>query len=247
MILLRAVIWAMVGLICVPLFVALLEILSYLGLDAAAMVLAAALTGATGAAFYGALQIAVVGTLTGLIVSSLHLALFPAPVRLWAVILVAAIAGLIIGALMRFPARFSEAVPAKSIVGLAAGAVVGVLLLVLQRSPLQLTQIGILTAILIAATGALYVVLFNAYGERLADLLPDRVTEALVCALLAAVPGASLWLIAGPLLEVVDPAVKGFGEGVMSQLPAAWLGGVVGGFVTGGLMEAFGAKWTHAA
>ena len=146
----RGLIWGFVGLIYAPLFTGIYVICWDLGLEHWSFVPAAALAGGVGAPFYGARQVALVGTLVG--------------------------------------ARGQS----------ASGGV----------------------------------------------LQPDRVPGHSTSRRRAA---GSVWVVVGPFIDAVDGAYVPVVADIVRRLPAAMLGGVVGGAVAGSMLEAFGFAWVHNA
>jgi hypothetical protein len=72
-----------------------------------------------------------------------------------------------------------------------------------------------------------------------------NLVESLVIAVLAAAAAASLWVEAGPLIGVVDERYVPLLDAMLSQIPAAMLGGAMAGALTGALLQAFGFRWVH--
>jgi len=132
LIFLRGLIWSLIGLIYAPLFVCLYVVLQGIGLGDAAFLPAAAIAGMVGAVFYGARQVALIGTLIGLLVAALLFAAMTGEVGFWPLILTAAAVGGGLGWLVRFPDRCSLHVPGKAMAGLMTGAVCGGLLAMIE-------------------------------------------------------------------------------------------------------------------
>lgn len=247
LILVRALVWGLVGLIYAPLFLGLLTIFRDLGLGPVVFIPAAALASAVGAAFYSARQVAITGTLVGVILGSVLLLAAPHLVGLWGVVGLASLVGAGVGWRVDFPDHCSLQVPAKSIAGLTTGALCGVLLaLVEPLHPLSFGAAGTL-AFLVSANGVLYVAtvpwwagMAARHGRRHCDIV-----EAGVVALLAGLVAGGLWLAAAPIVggtpSSLEPAMAQLG----TELPFAIFGGVLGGVVGGALLQAFGFRWVH--
>jgi hypothetical protein len=247
MIFLRSLVWSIVGLVYAPLFAGLLVAFETLGLGRAAFVPAAGIAGAVGASFYGARQVALSGTVIGLVVATVTFFTLPGRIHPWEVMIPAWSVGLILGWLVRFPDRCSLHVPAKALSGLVTGAACGAMLVLVE--PLHPQNFHILGAVafLVSVNGVLYVATVR-WWVKLAALnrrQPCNLIEAMVVAGLSAVAAASLWAVSGPFVGVVDEAFRGSLDVLHALLPISLFGGLVGGAVSGALLEAFGFKWVH--
>ena len=199
-VLLRGLVWGLIGLIYAPLFLGLLAIFRDLGLGHAAFIPAAALASAAGATLYGARQVALAGTAIGLTVASLVLLTSPQTLGLWGAVGLAVLVGAALGWWVDFPERCSLQVPAKAVAGLTAGALCGGLLALAESlHPFDFRAASTL-AFLVSVTGVLYVATVTwwmrhamAGGNRYCDLI-----EVGVVALLAGLASGGLWLGAAP-------------------------------------------------
>jgi len=238
----RALIWSLVGLIYAPMFTGLNVGLRSLGLGAGAYLPAAALAGAVGAAFYGARQVAVAATAIGLGSGALMLATVPGRLDVGAAAAVAALVGVLLGLLVRFPDRCSRGVPGKALAGLAAGLLCGALLAVAELTLATVLPTAAVLAFLVSVNGILYVVSVRwwvgvtmpAGQSRYCNLI-----ESIVIGILAACAAAALWLVAGSLMGVLAPAELELSSTLLQEIPLAIMGGLVGGAVGGALLETF--------
>jgi hypothetical protein len=243
----RGLVWALVGLIYAPLLLGLLTIFRELGLGHAAFVPAVALASAVGAVFYGARQVAITGTVVGVTLPVVLFLAVPQLVGLWSVVCVATLVGAGVGWWVDFPDRCSLQVPAKAVAGLSTGALCGGLLaLVESLHPFSFGAAGIL-AFLVSTNGVLYVAtapwwvgLAMRHGRRHCDIV-----EAGVVALLAGTVASGLWLAAVPLMNVAETSLSLAMVSLGNDLPSALFGGVLGGAVGGVLLEVFGFRWVH--
>jgi hypothetical protein len=247
LIFLRSLVWSLIGLIYAPLFVGWLIVFQAGGLGPLAFVPAAAVAGAVGAAFYGARQVALAGTVIGLVAATLIFAIAPGDLHPWQIMVPAATAGLILGFVVRFPDRCSLNVPAKTLAGLVTGAVCGGLLAAVEPlHPAKFQMMGAV-AFLVSVNGVLYVSTVR-WWVSLASLSrrqPCNLIEALVIALLSTMAAASLWAVSGPFIGVVDARFQGVLDAMHAVLPVALVGGLGGGAVAGALLESFRFKWVH--
>jgi hypothetical protein len=244
---LRGLIWSLIGLIYAPLFACLFVLFQGIGLSHGAFVPAAAISGAVGAAFYGARQVALVGTLIGLVVTTIMLFLLPGNVGFWLVVSSTAGAGALIGWWLRFPDRCSLHVPGKALAGLMTGAACGALLALVEPLHADSFHIAGIVAFLVSVNGVLYVATLSWWVTRakINGGRPCNLVESLVIALLAATSGASLWAVGGSLIGAIEQSYGPVLDSMLSRIPAAMVGGVVAGAVTGSLLQVFGFRWAH--
>jgi hypothetical protein len=102
-------------------------------------------------------------------------------------------------------------------------------------------------AFLVSVNGTLYVATLGWWIEQ-ARINRGRAcnfVESVVIAMLAATAAASLWAVAGPLIGAVDTRFSPLLDAMLSLIPAAVVGGVLAGAVTGALLQAFGFRWAH--
>lgn len=244
---LRGLIWSLIGLIYAPLFAGMHVIFHGQGFGHAALIPAAALAGGVGAAFYGARQVALVGTVVGVVVATTVLFVIPGIVPLWQVTLPAAAVGAALGGVVRFPDRCSVNVPGKTLAGLMTGAACGALLALAEPWHPQDFHIMGTLAFLVSVNGVLYVASVRWWMglTRCNRGQPCNLIEALVIAALAATAAGALWAVAGPLIGAVDHTARATLDIIHQQVPLAILGGMLGGGVGGAVLEAFGFSWVH--
>jgi hypothetical protein len=247
MIFLRGLIWSLIGLIYAPLFSGLHVAFHAVGFGHAALIPAAALSGAVGAAFYGARQVAIAGTAIGVVVASVVLLARPGIIPLWQVMVSAAAVGAVLGAIVRFPDRCSLKVPGKTLAGLVTGGACGLLLALAEPLHPEEFHITGTLAFLVAVNGVLYVATVR-WWTGLAEINRGRacnLIESLVVAVLAATAAGAVWAVGGPLIGAVDFGSRGVLDVIHQQVPLAILGGLLGGGVAGALLEAFGFGWVN--
>ncbi len=247
LVLMRAVIWAVVGMIYAPLFVALHLLFVEFGLAAWAYIPAAALAGAAGAALYGARQVAIAAGLVGIVVALGSILVFGHAIALLPLVLLAFGLGLVVGLTVRFPRLCTQHVAGKTATGLLTGALCAALLAVLE----WLGQITILssiaTAFLVSANGVLYVATVR-QGVRwfgCHDQQSCALKQGLVIGLVAALTAASLWVVAGAISGDADSALTHTLLQVPEAIPPALMAGAMAGAITGSLLELFGFRWVH--
>jgi hypothetical protein len=242
--LVRSVLWALIGAIYAPLFVVLHALLQP-SLGAFAFAAAAAGAGAVGAAYYSARQAALVASLVGVVASLFVLMAFYHQAAFWHVALVCGVLGMVAGLAIEFPSRCTANVPGKSLLGAVSGAVSGGVLSAIALLGAGLSPI-VAVAFLVSVNGVIYVAsVRRVVGAT--GMLPRRwcpIAEGLVIGVVAIIVGGSVWAFANSLtgfdraglfLEVIDRN--------SSILPLAVGAGLVAGAVTGTLLELFDFDW----
>ena len=248
LIVLRGLVWSLIGLIYAPLFAGMRILLQDAGLGHLAYVPAAAIAGAAGAAFYGAREVAILGTLVGMAVTTVLILTLPAPVGIWPIVLASLAVGVVVGLPIRFPRPCSANVPGKIMAGLAAGIAAGTLLALAEPLHASNFEIAAVVAFLVAVNGVLYVASVRWWVAR-ASLVrgrrPCNLIEAGVIGLLAACAAAGLWPVAAPLMHALEPSLTPMVDAIHAAIPSAITGGMVGGAVGGAMLEAFRFQWVH--
>jgi hypothetical protein len=250
LILLRGIIWALIGLIYAPVFTGISELLHQLGSGPGGYVAAAALAGAIGAALYGSKEVALVGAGVGVLVALGLLLATDAPVALHLVVTSAAAVAALVAMIAQFPAHCARHLPGKVLTGFATGAVCGGVLALVEPLHPRPFEIFPVLAFLVSVNGVLYVASVRtcvAWTRRLRfESRPCHLIETLVIAALAGFTAASVWMLAGSLVgwdagNLLTEAV----DALYQHIPTAMLGGLFGGAVAGVLLEALHFSWVH--
>jgi hypothetical protein len=240
----RAAVWSLIGMIYAPLFVLLRQLLTP-ALSGYATVLAAAVAGAIGAAFYGARQLALAASLIGVLGGTLLLVIVGQQPQAWLVVTLVATLGLLAGFAVDFPHRCTVNIGRKFLVGAGVGAFAGGLLLGVDLFAGFSLPMTAAVAFLVSVTGVLYVTVLDFWRDR-SDAGRPRfcsLTESAAIAVIASFVASSLVAFAGIFAEGPPSALT---EALMlsaHQLPLAFLGGMTAGAVTGGLLELFEFAW----
>lgn len=240
----RALLWALIGAIYAPLFT-VLAVLFAPALGSFAMAGAAAVSGAVGAAYYSARQAALAASLVGVISALFVLLAFHEEAAFWHAALLAAGLGLVTGLLVDFPSRCTSNVLAKALAGGAVGALSGALLSLVALVGGQVSPV-VAVAFLVSVNGVVYVASLRRIAAVTA-VIPCRwcpLTEGLLIALVAVIVAGSLWAFATALGGYVHhelfPAVI---EATSGSLPLVIAGGFAAGGITGALLQLFGFEW----
>ncbi len=249
LVLLRGIVWSLVGLIYAPLFAGLMELLIRVGGGVFANVMAAGIAGLACAVLYGSRALALISTGLGVSVGVVLLIVLPDQVSVGAVVCMAAALAGVVGLTVPFPERDSCQVPGKAVAGLMAGAVGGVGLIsteLLLATPLS--RVAAL-AFLVSVSGVLYVATVRGWVDGLCRKRQASPARALlataIMALLAAVAAGSVWMINGPLLTLGDPLWQAASVAMYHAMPQTILGGLIGGGLAGMLLEIFRFSWVN--
>lgn len=246
--LLRGVIWGLIGGIYAALFVGFLEAFKFSGFSAWSVVLAGSLAGAVGAAFYGAMQIAILGTLAGVIVTFAYLVIYSGAVHPLGVLILAGVAGMSLGiafgVMHVFLLRGSLS---KMVSGLIGGSCAGLALWAVSLVLPQPLPLGILVGVLVPITGYVYVAVSDRLESLCAGRIPDPIVGGLVAGSLGAVVGTSVWAVGGSATGSLEPLFQEVVDQALSQVPVAILGGAIGGILAGSLLGLLGMQPRHGA
>lgn len=242
--LMRGVLWALIGAIYAPLFIileGLLEpVLGYFALAAAA-----AGAGIIGAAYYGARQAALVASLVGVIATLSVLIVFYDHATFVHAALLCGVLGMLTGLTFKFPRRCTENVVGKSLVGGLSGLVSGGLLSAGMLADIDLSPL-VVVAFLVSVNGVIYVASVRHVVNQ-TGILPRRwcpVAEGVVIAAVAIFFGGCIWAFASTLsgYDRQDLFLRVI-EHTAAMMPLVVAAGVASGIVTGVLLELFRFDW----
>lgn len=244
-IVLRSLIWAIIGVIYAPLYLALDRLFLLAGLGAWSLIPAAALAGAAGAMLYGARQVAIAASLIGVSTGSILLLVPGAAEALWQPALVGLLAGIAGGVFVQFPGTCTLHVVAKIVAGLFSGALCGTVLalLELQWPVVQLDAAAV--AFLVSVNGVIYVATLSLWITLLrpVDAVSNRLKQALVIGIVAMLTAASVWIVSKSIAgNVAGPMAQALMD-LPSRLPGVLMAGTMAGAITGALLEVFRFRW----
>ncbi|NEV62727.1 spermidine synthase [Thiorhodococcus minor] len=235
------VVWGFAGALFGALFAGLYQVLVVLGLTGwEPLVIAAAAAAMTTSAFYSAMPVALVGAMAGVLASIGYLIASGQEVQLLAIVGTAAVFGVIAGSFYSWIAKSGSRPLAETLTGLLAGLLAGtVLALVLG---LLGTQIGmfVLAAGVVALVGTFFQMAERWLVGRSLSWLPDGLAAPVVAGLIAAVVGASIWIVGGTTSAMLDLGAKQEISDVLRDIPPGLTGGLLGGALTGILLELLG-------
>jgi hypothetical protein len=239
--LLTVSVWGLAGALFGSLFAALYQVLVVLGFGGwQPLIVGAAVAATTTAAFYSAMPVALIGALAGVLASIVYLMVTGHQVRLLMIALVAGGAGVIAGIFYAWTARVRVRPLADTLIGLLSGLFAGSALAgVVVLSGAQLGTF-VMAAGVVAIVGSLFQLNQNRFAAMCSHWLPRAISAPVVAGLIASVVGASIWIMGGPTAGVLDQQTVSAIDQVLDEVPAGFLGGLLGGAVTGVLLALLG-------
>ncbi|MBK1649308.1 hypothetical protein [Rhabdochromatium marinum] len=244
-VLMRAMIWAIIGVIYAPLYIALEALFRLASLGAWSFVPAAALAGGAGAMLYSARQVAIAASLIGVTTGSILLLIPGVDQKLWLSALAGLLAGLAGGFVARFPRLCTSHVLAKALAGISTGALCGAVL-ALAEPVVPLVQLdAAAVAFLVSVSGVLYNTILPFWIKiffRIDDV-PRRWKQAPVIGIVAMLTAASVWIVYKSISGNVSEPMAVALMGVPDRLPMALMAGALSGAITGALLEVFRFPW----
>ncbi|MCF7985809.1 MAG: spermidine synthase [Thiohalocapsa sp.] len=234
-------VWGLAGALFGGLFIGLYQILEVLGLSGwQPIVLGAVAAAMTTAAFYSAMPVAMVGAAAGVVASIGYLILAGHRLELAVIAGVAGAAGFIAGAFFAWMVRRNARPLAETLTGMLAGLGAGVILSVLISIYPQPVGPLVMAAGVVALVGALFQLNEHWIVQTCHGWLPDGLAAPLVSGLIAAIVGVSIWIMGGSAAAGLDMETKGAVDRVLSEVPTGFIGGMLGGAVTGLVLELLG-------
>jgi hypothetical protein len=236
-------VWGLAGALFGGLFIGLYQVLLVLGLNAWQPVLLASVGAAmTTVAFYSAMPVALVGATAGVLASIGYLLFSGQRVELSLITATAAVAGFVAGSFYSWMVRRNARPLAETLTGLLAGLGAGAMLsLVLILLPQPVGPL-VMAAGVVALVGALFQLNEHWIVRACHGWLPDGLAAPLVAALIAAVVAASVWIMGGATAAALDGETKGAIDSLLNEVPSGFLGGMLGGGVTGLVLELLGFR-----
>jgi len=240
---LSALIWALAGGVFGAVFAGLDTSFGELGLGAQrGAALAAALSGALTASFFGAMPVAVLGTLIGVLAGIGYLILAADASTPLPLLAGASVAGAAAGLALPGATVLRSRPLGQAVSGLLAGAAASPLV-VLARSTTELAGRPIVSAaIAVVGVGLVYVAISRFIVRRCSNRLSQRLGGPLVTALVAAAVGLALWLVGGTAGMVSEAATRGDIQDLLGQIPHGLIGGALGGAIGGIALEMLGIQ-----
>lgn len=234
-------VWGLAGALFGGLFIGLYRILEVLGLTGwQPVVLGAVAAAMTTAAFYSAMPVALVGATAGVVASIGYLIVAGHRLELAMIAGIAGAVGFVAGSFFAWIVRRNARPLAETLTGMLAGLGAGfVLSLVITLYPEPVGPF-VMAAGVVALVGALFQLNEHWVVQRCHGWLPDGLAAPLVSGLIAAIVGVSIWIMGGSAAAGLDMETKGAVDRVLSEMPTGFIGGMLGGAVTGMVLELLG-------
>ena len=236
-------VWSLAGTLFGGLFIGLYQVLVLLGLSGwQPLVFGAVAAAMTTAAFYSAMPLALVGATAGVLASIGYLVISGQRIELAAISLLAAGTGIAAGAFFAWTSHQNARPLAETLTGMLAGFGAG-LALVLVLTTLQMS-VGpfVMAAGVVAIVGTLFQLNEHWIVQACHGWLPDSLAAPLVAGLIASVVGAGVWLMAGMTTPMLFGGEHSVIDQVLREIPSGALGGMLGGAVTGLILELLGFR-----
>lgn len=234
-------VWGLAGALFGSLFAGLHQVLQVVGLDGwRPLVVGAAVAGMTTSAFYSSMPVALTGAMAGVMASIAYLMVMGHDVKLLLIAAVSGAAGLVAGSFYAWMGKGGTRPLAQTLAGLLAGIGAGALLAVGRFISGAEIDMFPLSAGVVALVGGLFQLFRCWFVTASAPWCPQSISAPMVAGLIAAVVGASVWIMGGTTAAGLDAETRGAIDGVVSRIPSGFLGGVLGGAVAGVLLELIG-------
>jgi hypothetical protein len=234
-------VWTLAGALFGGLFIGLHQVLTLLGLTGwQPLVVGAVAAAMTTAAFYSAMPVALVGATAGVVASIGYLIASQQVIDLPVITAVSGAAGLMAGGFFTWMVRRTARPLADTLTGMLAGLGAGIILtLVLALYPYPIGSF-VMAAGIVALVGALFQLNEHWIVQACHGWLPDGLAAPLVAGLIGAVVGASIWIMGGSTAAALDMETKLAIDRVLREVPSGFIGGMLGGAVTGLVLELLG-------
>lgn len=234
-------VWGFAGALFGALFAGLYQVLQLLGLAGwQPLIVAAAAAAMTTSAFYSAMPVALVGAMAGVLSSIGYLIVTGQDIKLMMIVGIAGTAGVIAGSFYAWMVTGGSRPLAETLTGLIAGLLAGGSLAFVLAVTGKQVGMFVLAAGVVALVGTFFQISERWLVARSAGWLPGILSAPFVAGLIAAVVGASIWIMGGTTATLSNAGVQGLIGQVLHDIPAGLLGGLLGGALTGLLLETLG-------
>ncbi|MBK5966325.1 spermidine synthase [Thiocystis minor] len=234
-------VWGFAGALFGALFAGLYQVLQVLGLIGwQPLIVAAAAAAMTTSAFYSAMPVALVGAMAGVLSSIGYLIATGQEIELFMIVGIAGTAGVVAGSFYAWMVTGGSRPLAETLTGLLAGLLAGGSLAVALAMSGEEIGMFVLAAGVVALVGTFFQISERWLLTRTAGWLPGILSAPVVAGLIAAVVGASIWIVGGTTSAMLDVSTRDAIGRVLHDIPPGLLGGLLGGALTGLLLELFG-------
>ncbi|WP_338116066.1 spermidine synthase [Thiocystis violacea] len=204
------------------------------------LIIAAAAAAMTTSAFYSAMPVALVGSMAGVLASIGYLIATGQEVELLMIVGIAGVTGLIAGSFYSWIVTGGSRPLAETLTGLIAGLLAGGSLALVLSVTAEPVGMFVLAAGVVALVGTFFQVSERWLVSRSIPWLPGVISAPVVAGLIAAVVGASIWILGGTTAAMLDTRSQDAITHVLNDVPPGLLGGMLGGALTGIVLELFG-------
>lgn len=236
-------IWGLAGALFGALFGGLQAVLAALGLTGwQPVVFAAAVAAMTTSAFYSAMPVALVGAMAGILASIGYLMVSGQNLELLMIAATAGAGGVLAGIFYAWMETGGGRPLAETLTGLISGLMAGAILTVVFTA--LGTQIGLfaLSAGVVALVGTFFQVSQRWLVAHTSRWFPAALSAPIVAGLIAAVVGSSVWIIGGTTSGILAINAQDSANQILNAVPPGFLGGMLGGAVTGVLLQTLGFR-----
>ncbi|HSO83117.1 spermidine synthase [Thiocapsa sp.] len=236
-------IWGLAGALFGALFGGLYQVLAFLGLAGwQPLVIAAAAAAMTTSAFYSAMPVALMGAMAGVLASIGYLIVSGQSVELLWIAGTAGAGGVLAGVFYAWMITGGGRPLAETLTGLIAGILAGgIMALVFDALGIRFSMF-VLSAGVVALVGTFFQVSERWLVAHSARWFPAVLSAPVVAGLIAAVVGASVWIVGGTTSTLLSSNAQDSANQILSAVPPGFLGGMLGGAVTGVLLQILGFR-----
>ena len=234
-------VWGLAGGVFGALFVGLDQVLLAFGLNAwQAPLGAAAIAAMTTTALYSAMPVALTGAMAGVLASIGSVILLGHGVQLQEIAGIAVVAGLAAGSFYAWMAESGGRPLTETLIGLASGLVAGAMLAILVQVSENRVGTFALAAGVVALVGTMFQ-MSQRWVDRKGDgLLPGHFSAAVVAAILSTLVAGAVWVLIGTAGFEAGGVAQDAMAMLRDEMPHGFLGGIVGGAITGVVLEILG-------
>jgi hypothetical protein len=236
-------IWGLAGALFGALFGGLYQVLAVLGLTGwKPLVIAAAAAAMTTSAFYSAMPVALAGAMAGVLASIGYLIVSGQSVELLRIAGTAGVGGILAGAFYAWMVTGGGRPLAETFTGVISGLLAGGILAALFATMGIQVSLFVLSAGVVALVGTFFQVSERWLVAHSARWFPAALSAPVVAGLIAAVVGASVWIVGVTTSVMLGSHAQTSANQILSAVPPGFLGGLLGGAVTGVMLQILGFR-----
>jgi hypothetical protein len=242
-VLLRALIWALSGALFGGLFTGLYQVFSMYGNpEWMTLLLACGLSGAVTAAFFGAMPVALLGSMVGVLVAIGYQMIGVDNVRPLFMLGVALGIGVLAGSFYSGQMALRLRPLGQTVSGMLAGAIAGPLVFALSGVLAPVAEPMWRAAAAVAFVGIAYVIFSRWILSMCSEWVSARMSGPVVAGLVSLAVAASMWLLGSDITGTAFPPGPSGGAYPAELIALGLLGGAIGGAVGGAALELLGVE-----